>query len=185
MKTFRIGFMFMIIFSFYLCFDSNDAEAAVVNPNQVYTYEKMEQDIVKLAQTYPDLITYKVIGKSEYGRNIYAVSLGKGDASIFINGSHHAREWLTTTLNMYMIDQYAEAYKSGSKIEGYHTKNTLNNTTIWFVPMINPDGVTLQQFGLSKFPASAHNALIKANDGSRDFKRWKANGKRCGLESSI
>ena len=181
MKKFRFTFIFVLLLSLFVCLDDSKAEAAIVNTNQVYSYEKMEQDIVKLAKAYPDLITYKVIGKSEYGRNIYAVSLGKGESSIFINGSHHAREWLTTSLNMNMIEQYAASYKSGSKIDGYNVKNTLNNTTIWFVPMVNPDGVTLQQFGLSKFPSSDHGALIKMNGGSRDFKRWKANGKGVDL----
>lgn len=157
------------------------AEAAAVNPAEVYTYEKMQADIVELAKQYPDLITYKVIGKSEYGRNIYAVSLGKGQTNIFINGSHHAREWMTTTLNMYMLEQYALAYKSGRTIAGADVRTHLNRTTMWFVPMVNPDGVTLQQFGLKAFPSSAHAGLIKMNAGSKDFKRWKANGKGIDL----
>lgn len=181
MRKFRFSFILILLLSFFICLDDSKVEAAIVNSNQVYSYEKMEQDIVKLAAAYPDLITYKVIGKSEYGRNIYAVSLGKGESSIFINGSHHAREWLTTTLNMNMIEQYAASYKSGSSIDGYNVRNTLNNTTIWFVPMVNPDGVTLQQFGLSKFPSKDHSALIKANGGSRNFTRWKANGKGVDL----
>ncbi|MBG9586575.1 M14 family zinc carboxypeptidase [Cytobacillus firmus] len=157
------------------------AEAAAVNPAEVYTYEKMQADIVELAKQYPDLITYKVIGKSEYGRNIYAVSLGKGGTNIFINGSHHAREWMTTTLNMYMLEQYASAYKGGRTIAGADVRTHLNRTTMWFVPMVNPDGVTLQQFGLKAFPSSTHAGLIKMNAGSKDFKRWKANGKGVDL----
>ena len=115
MKKFSFAFIFVLLLSFYVGLDESRAEAAIVNTNQVYTYEKMEQDIVKLAKAYPDLITYKVIGKSEYGRNIYAVSLGKGESAVFINGSHHAREWLTTSLNMNMIEQYAASYKSGKQ----------------------------------------------------------------------
>jgi g-D-glutamyl-meso-diaminopimelate peptidase len=170
----------IFIFSFQLT-GGKDAQAAIVLSNQVYTYEKMQQDIVKIAQTYPDLVSYKVIGKSEYGRNIYAVSLGKGDPAIFINGSHHAREWLTTTLNMTMIEQYAGAYKRGAKISGYDVRSILDKTTIWFVPMVNPDGVTLQQFGLKAFPASIHNQLKAMNGGSSNFGSWKANAKGVDL----
>lgn len=141
----------------------------------------MVSDISKLKRTYPDLITVKIIGKSEYGRNIYAVSLGKGTPTTFINGSHHAREWLTTTLNMNMIDQYAQAYRKNQKIKGYSARSILNSTTIWFIPMVNPDGVTLQQQGLKAFPKSLHKSLIKMNGGSKNFKRWKANGKGVDL----
>ena len=159
----------------------SQATAAYVNNNQVYTYEIMEQDIKELAKAYPDLIKYQVIGKSEYGRNIYAVSLGNGPSVVQVNGAHHAREWMTTMVNMNMLGQYAQAYKSGKSIDGYNVKSIINQSTIWFVPMVNPDGVTLQQFGLKKFPSSDHKALIKANDGSMDFRRWKANGKGIDL----
>lgn len=158
------------------------AEASIVNPHRTYTYSDMEADIQALAAKYPDLISYKVIGKSEYGRNIYAVSLGKGKPNVFINGSHHAREWLTTNLNMYMLDQYAQAYALNQNMGSrYNVRQLLNRTKIWFVPMVNPDGVTLQQSGLNAFPQSAHAGLIKMNEGSTNFKRWKANAKGVDL----
>lgn len=176
------GFLLLFVMMFlFVIVDGAEVEAAVINPNQVYTYEQMETDIIKLAATYPELISYKIIGKSEYGRDIYAISLGKGGANVFINGSHHAREWMTTTLNMYMIDQYAMAYRNGSKINNYNARNILNKATIWFIPMVNPDGVSLQQYGLKPFPESVHQELIKMNGGSKDFKRWKANAKGVDL----
>ena len=141
----------------------------------------MGKDITALKKAYPDLVQVKTIGTSEYGKKIYAVGLGKGSANVFINGSHHAREWLTTSLNMYMIEKYAAAYKGNKKISGYNAKSLLNSSTIWFVPMVNPDGVTLQQQGLKAFPKSTHKALIKMNNGSKNFKRWKANAKGVDL----
>ena len=177
-----------LILSVLICFgvaflfsEMASAQSYIVNPNQTYTYSKMVKDIKKLEQAYPDLVDAKVIGTSEYGRNIYAVALGKGDATVFINGSHHAREWITTTVNMNMIDKYANAYEKGSKINGYDAKEILNSTTIWFIPMVNPDGVTLQQTGLTSFPKQDHAKLVKMNDGSKNFKRWKANGKGIDL----
>src|SRR5690606_4848826 len=123
----------------------------------------------------------KIVGKSEYGRDIYAVSLGKGEATSFINGSHHAREWLTTNLNMNMIDEYASAYRKNNSIDGFNVRRILNDTTIWFIPMVNPDGVILQQEGLQAYPKSMHNSLIAMNKGSRNFTRWKANIKGIDL----
>ena len=181
MKHLRNGIILSLLFIFSVFITEKPASAAVINPNQVYTYAQMEKDIMALAKSYPDLVEYKVIGKSEYGRNIYAISLGKGEPTVFINGAHHAREWLTTTLNMQMIEQYATAYTKGTKISGYDVKNVLNKMTIWFVPMVNPDGVTLQQYGLKAFPSSVHADLIKMNGGSTDFKRWKANAKGVDL----
>ncbi|MBS4200623.1 peptidase M14 [Bacillus sp. FJAT-49732] len=179
LRTVIIVFVFLLS---TLTFNGkSEAAGNIVNPNKVYSYDQMVEDIKKLGSTYPDLITYKVIGKSEYGREIYAISLGKGPARSFINGSHHAREWITTNLNMYMIEEYAKAYRKNSKIKGYDARNILNSTTIWFVPMVNPDGVTLQQQGLKAFPKSMHASLIKMNKGSTNFKRWKANAKGVDL----
>ncbi|RHW37393.1 hypothetical protein D1B31_15860 [Neobacillus notoginsengisoli] len=162
---------------------SRESQAAgmIVNPNQVYSYSMMEADIQKLKKAYPHLIQVRVIGKSEYGRNIYAVGLGTGPAKAFINGAHHAREWLTTSLNMYMINQYAAAASNNTLIDGFNTRYILSTTTIWFVPMVNPDGVTLQQQGLKAFPKDKHASLIKMNEGSKNFKRWKANAKGVDL----
>ncbi|WNF22677.1 M14 family zinc carboxypeptidase [Mesobacillus jeotgali] len=182
MQKFKVIFLSFVFFfaSFSFKLEAN-AETGIVNPYKVYTYNQMVSDINKLKRTYPDLIEVKIIGKSEYGRNLYAVSIGKGQATLFVNGSHHAREWLTTTLNMYMIDQYAQAYKRNQKIKGYNARTILNSTTIWFIPMVNPDGVTLQQQGLKAFPAKYQRSLIKMNEGSKNFKRWKANGKGVDL----
>lgn len=150
-------------------------QSNVVKPKTTYTYNRMKSDIKKLQEMYPDLIQYRVVGKSEYGRDIYAVGVGKGKATTFINGSIHAREWISTILNMYMIENYAKAYRNNSSIQGYKARSILKNTTIWFMPMVNPDGVTLQQSGLSAFPSKDRNKLIRYNNGSRNFKRWKAN----------
>ncbi|MFJ7848262.1 M14 family zinc carboxypeptidase [Peribacillus sp. NPDC097224] len=172
----------LLLFGTFVFSESTYAQSSsIVNPNQTYSYANMQKDIKKLEKTYPGLIKQEIIGKSEYGRNIYAVSLGKGESTVFINGSHHAREWITTNLNMNMIDKYAAAYKNNTVVNGYNVKKLLNNTTIWFVPMVNPDGVTLQQSGLKSFPAKDHAKIIKMNGGSKNFKRWKANGKGVDL----
>lgn len=177
----------MLLFAVVLLLSSTsftrEARAAgiIVNPNQVYSYATTEADIQKLKKAYPNLIQVKVIGKSEYGRNIYAVGLGTGPAKTFINGAHHAREWMTTNLTMYMINQYAAAAVNNTLIDGFNARYILSTTTIWFVPMVNPDGVTLQQQGLKAFPKSLHASLIKMNEGSTNFKRWKANAKGIDL----
>ncbi|MFJ7858050.1 M14 family zinc carboxypeptidase [Peribacillus sp. NPDC097206] len=172
----------LLLFGTFVFSESTYAQSSsIVNPNQTYSYANMQKDIKKLEKAYPGLIKQEIIGKSEYGRNIYAVSLGKGESTVFINGSHHAREWITTNLNMNMIDKYAAAYKNNTGVNGYNVKKLLNDTTIWFVPMVNPDGVTLQQSGLKSFPAKDHAKIIKMNGGSKNFKRWKANGKGVDL----
>ncbi|PAQ13833.1 hypothetical protein CD798_13485 [Bacillaceae bacterium SAOS 7] len=144
-----------------------------VNPLKVYTYEQMTADLKEIVQWYPGLASLEVIGKSVDGRNLYALKLGKGREEVFINASHHAREHITTNVTMEMIDQYAYAYETNKKIDGYAVKNLLDQVSIYFVPMVNPDGVSLVQKGANsaKNPAAA----LKVNRNQRSFAAWKAN----------
>jgi g-D-glutamyl-meso-diaminopimelate peptidase len=167
---------FLLAAALILPITNQKAEAAdYVNLTATATYTGMTADIRELATKYPGLITYKSLGKTLYGRHIWAVKLGKGDATVFYNGAHHGREWISTNITMEMLDQYANAYKNKTNYEGYNVFNLLNDVSIWFVPMVNPDGVTLQQYGPNAFPSTVRANLIKMNKGSTSFKRWKAN----------
>lgn len=167
----------LLILSFFIVSDTTFAKSNVHinNPKQVYTYDKMTSDVKTLAKDYPDLIEYKSLGKTAYGRDIWAMKVGKGDSVLLVTSSHHAREWISTNLTMRMASVYADAYQNNRSINGYNIKDTLDNTTIWFIPMVNPDGVTLQQLGVTAFPQNSRAQLIKMNAGSSNFKRWKAN----------
>ncbi|MBM7649332.1 g-D-glutamyl-meso-diaminopimelate peptidase [Bacillus ectoiniformans] len=145
----------------------------VVNPYQNYSYEQMVKDIQTLKMIYPDLIDYKTIGRSVDGRDIYAVKIGKGKVEMTGNGSHHAREHITTNLVMEMLDQYALAYHNNTNISSYSVRKQLNAVTMWFVPMVNPDGVTLVQKGHRS--AKNPSYVVKLNNGSTNFNAWKAN----------
>lgn len=85
--------------------ESNGKSKEIVDPYQMYTYDLMNQHIDRLAAAYPGLIMVKSIGTTAFGREIKAVKLGKGEASVIIDGSQHAREWMGTNLILYMIDR--------------------------------------------------------------------------------
>lgn len=148
--------------------------ATIVNPKEIYTYESLKQDMLELSDQYPNLITNTSLATTSYGRNIWAMRVGNGNTSILLHGAHHAREWMTSALLMKMAETYAEAYKDNQKVDGFQPE-ILDEVSIWFVPMVNPDGVTLQQLGLYAFPTYIHTSLIEMNEGSMNFKRWKAN----------
>ncbi|MBT2641701.1 S-layer homology domain-containing protein [Bacillus sp. ISL-41] len=167
----RIFLSLVLLFSI---FQPLNTEAAVWDDG-VYSYEDVSNEIKRLKGTHPDLVDYHSLGRTTYQREVWAVKLGKGKRTVFLNGSHHAREWITTQLIMKMIEEYANAYQKNLLVGKYNARDILDEYTIWFVPMVNPDGVTLQQRGLAAFPKEVHSKLIAMNEGSRDFTRWKAN----------
>ncbi|KAB8131769.1 peptidase M14 [Gracilibacillus oryzae] len=139
----------------------------IVNPKQVYSYTKMMEDILLLTEAYP-FLHKEVIGHSVEKRKIVAVKIGTGKKSIMLNGAHHAREWLTTALLMDMLEYYCHRHENEQEIRDIFSKISL-----WFVPMVNPDGVTLVQEGADSFPQK--ESLMEMNQGSSDFNGWKAN----------
>lgn len=146
----------------------------VVYTNIDYTYDIMKKDLEGLKARYPFIDTSSA-GTSELGKELYYVKLGNGPNKVFYNGSHHAIEWITTVLLMKFIENFAKAYATGKNIEGYSTLDIWNKSTIYIMPMVNPDGVDLVLNGLEK-SNPYYNDLIKWNKGSLDFsKTWSAN----------
>ncbi|PYZ92552.1 hypothetical protein CR194_12850 [Salipaludibacillus keqinensis] len=153
----------------------------IVNGNETYSFSQMERDIQRLKAMYPGLVETKVIGQSLDGRDIHAIRLGKGSTEVFINGSHHAYEHMTTNVNMKMLDEYAYAYAKNHRFDGWNVRTVLNRTSIWFVPMVNPDGVELVQRGPSALSSQLASRAISINGGSTNFSSWKANARGVDL----
>jgi len=139
-----------------------------------YTYEIMERDIGGLKARYP-FIEVGVAGQSVLGKNLYYIRLGRGPVEVFYNGAHHSLEWITAPLLMKFIENFSRAYSTGSNIRGYNVRDIWNRSSIYIVPMVNPDGVDLVLEGLS--PENPYyQQLLRWNDTGLPFSQvWNAN----------
>lgn len=108
-----------------------------------------------LKKRYP-FITTKSIGNSVMGIPITVFEIGKGASEAFYNGTHHANEWITTTLLMKFMENYLKAYVNNSTILGRNARYLYENTKLCVVPMVNPDGVDLVNGALE-----THNLYYK------------------------
>ena len=117
----------------------------------LYTYEDMVQDIDELVNDHPDILSKEIIGTSVDGRNIYALTLGNPDAQkhIMLQASIHGREYMNTQLVMRLIEYYCTYYNDGT-YNNVTYKDLFDKTLFHIVPMSNPDGVTISQFGVNK-----------------------------------
>lgn len=145
---------------------------------EVYSPEQMEMDLQGIQNKYE--LDVQIIGQTEKGKNIKAVKLGKGKKTIMLVGSHHGREWLSSKILMSMLEDYAAAYRAGKPVEGYPSRS-LDEVSIWFIPMLNPDGVSIQQGDLSNLNILEKAAVWKMNRYSKNWSRWKANAKGIDL----
>ncbi len=146
----------------------------VVDTNINYTYEVMERDIRGLKARYP-FISVGSAGKSVLGRDLHYIRLGNGPNQVFYNGSHHSLEWITSVLLMKFAEDFSKAYADGTQIRGFNPRNIWNQSSIYIIPMVNPDGISLVLDGLQR-DNPFYNDLIRWNNGSTDFSRvWQAN----------
>ena len=154
----------------------NAASNTIVDPYQAYSYETMLADATELQTMYPELIRLASIGTSVEGRDLLLIEFGNGNRRIFLNGATHAREYITTSYLMTMIDQYAYAYANGGTYNGYDMKKILDGVTFAILPMVNPDGVNLVQNGLYSTQDPVAVAKIPIYRYDREgYVSWKAN----------
>lgn len=115
----------------------------VVPVNIPFTYNLLTLCVEGLRARYPFIRT-SVIGQSVLGKNLYSLAVGNGHRQVMYNASHHANEWITTPVLMRFIEQYAAVY-SGLDLPMFNcmAREMFETTTIYFVPMVNPDGVDL------------------------------------------
>lgn len=145
----------------------------IVVPQESYGYDEMMSDLDALSKFYP-FIKVSTIGKTVTGRSIPAVQIGNGKKEVHYNGSFHANEWITTLLLMKFLEVYAKAYQEGRYIGHFNIKNLFERTSLWIVPMVNPDGVELVQNGIQPTDPF-YDIVMRINRGSSDFRGWKAN----------
>ena len=67
----------------------------------------------------------------------------QGPRCALYNASHHANEWITTPVLLLFLEQYAYAVATEGRILGMDAQQLWRRTTLWLVPMVNPDGVDL------------------------------------------
>lgn len=149
---------------------------AVVQTNINYTHENMMADIHELNLSYP-FLQVETVGYSVLGKSIPVIRLGRGSNQVFYSASFHANEWITSVLLMKFIEDYSVAYVNNRSILGYRIKNLFRSTSIYIMPMVNPDGVDLVT-GYYSTNSSIYNSFKSISDNFPTISfpsGWKAN----------
>lgn len=130
------------------------------------TFDEIQMQIQSLS-TLPN-VDFFTVGYSLLGRPVYGAHIGNYDGNqLLIEGAIHAREYITALL---VVD--LAKYLYNKPIPG----------GIYFIPLVNPDGVKLVLDGVGDFPCEKlRQFLINVNDGSEDFSQWKADANAVDL----
>ncbi|MEM7159036.1 MAG: M14 family zinc carboxypeptidase [Myxococcota bacterium] len=96
--------------------------------------------IAAIAAAESERTTIVEVGTSLEGRPIRGLSItnpGPADRPvILVQGTQHAREWISTAASIYAAEQYASASSGG------YLDNQLDQVVLVVVPVVNPDGYT-------------------------------------------
>ena len=103
------------------------------------TCNRMIEEIVK---TYPFCRT-ELLTSTAFGRAIRTLEIGTGPRKVLYTAAHHANEWITALVLLQFAEDFAAAVEADTQIFGRDARLLAEQTTIYMVPMVDPDGVDL------------------------------------------
>ena len=167
-----------------------EADGIVDRSKREYTYDEMAEDLALLAEMRGDVFSYRSIGTSRDGRNIYLGVLGNPNAEkqILVSAGIHGREYLNPLLVMLQLEFYLTHYDNGN-YHGVPYRTLFEEYCFYVVPMTNPDGTMISQQGISAVRDPALREIVEQcyrkdfADGMTSqteidnyLQYWKANG---------
>ena len=120
----------------------NVNNTVIVNTNENYNYEKMQRNIRELKTKYP-FLEIENIGESVQKRQIPCIRIGNGKNEVMYSASIRANEWITSLVLMKFIEDFCIAYTKNRDIFEHNPKEIFNNSSIYIIPMLNPDAIEL------------------------------------------
>lgn len=139
-----------------------------------YTFRNLERDILDLRRDFPET-EIGTIGSSVWGKPLYYIKIGSGSNEISYNGAHHGMESITSACLMRFARDFLTAKRNGTALGGFCTSALDKKTSVYIVPMLNPDGVQLAAEGIPESIGADERRLLTQYCGSEDFSSWQAN----------
>ena len=110
-----------------------------------HTYAEMVDELDSVVAAHPDIAAKMALppnGATSYqGRTIWALKISdnvntdEAEPEVLFDSLTHAREHLTVEMDLHLIHLLVDGYGNNQRIT-----DIVNNTEIWVVPMVNPDG---------------------------------------------
>lgn len=154
-----------------------------------YSYDNFLADMEKLEKENGDKLQCVRLCDTADGRGVYDIILGNphGSNQILIFGAMHAREYITAQLVMGQLCDAVDVLNGVSEETTYRDtekRSLLDKVTIHFIPMNNPDGVSISQFGLAGIRDPELRQRVSEMP-HRAYEQWKANARGVDLNRNF
>src|SRR5665647_85988 len=110
--------------------------------DRYYTYEDVVEALKLLNTTFPQLTKLDMIGKSEEGREIYALTINNSKTGetlskpgVYVDGNIHGNEIQAAEVCLYFANMLLTKYGENEKITKVVDKNAY-----YIIPVVNVDG---------------------------------------------
>lgn len=120
-----------------------------------------------------------IIGSSVDKRNMYGITIGKGEKVLFIDANIHAAEVSTTLVLTKFLADLVNEYESGNK----DVIEALNRVKIAAIPCMNPDGYEVYNYGVESL--NNKNLWIYQNKDNINFENIKSNANGVDLNRNF
>lgn len=147
---------------------------SIVTTDVPMTSRRVREAVEGLTAAYP-FLQAETLAATEFGRPIYALTVGTGPRRVLYSAAHHANEWLTATVLLKFLEDYAEAIQNDGSIGGTNARALAEQTTIHLVPMVDPDGVDLVTGAATESEVARAGEFADFYPGIPFPEGWKAN----------
>lgn len=106
-----------------------------------HSYDEVTAELSQIATDHGDIVRVQSIGKTAQMRDIWAVEItdnpgvDEDEPEVLFIGNHHAREWMSVEVPMYVINFLVDQYAVNQSV-----KDIVDHREIWVLPTVNPDG---------------------------------------------
>lgn len=132
-----------------------------------------ERRLRELSEKYP-FARLRQLTVTSGGRPVTAIKIGEGEHRVLVSAAHHANEWITAPLLLRFLEEYAAAVAEGGEIGGADAAALQAGSTLWAVPLVNPDGVDLVTGAATEAETAAARALAENYPDIPFPDGWKA-----------
>lgn len=157
-----------MIFSLSTVYSSSNQKHKVTVPlsfDNYYTYEMVVEAVKALNKAYPHLTKLDMVGKSEEGRKIYALTVNNPKTGkeldkpgIYVDGNIHGNEIQAGEVALYLLNYLLTNYGKNDEI----TK-LVDKKCFYVIPVVNVDG-RVHFFEDANTPSSNRSLRIPKDD---------------------
>ncbi|MGE0172687.1 MAG: M14 family zinc carboxypeptidase [Oligoflexales bacterium] len=109
-------------------------------------FDQVTAYIKTLAQDYPNIVQLSEYGQSTDGRPLYVLKISddvatdEAEPKIMLDAATHGDEIITVEVLLGIVDEIVKGYGTNQRLT-----NFVNNTELYFIPVVNPDGFSARQ----------------------------------------